>query len=201
MITLYNFARGVRGLRLCWQCEEMGLPYRVEKVTFPPSPEYLALHPMGNVPFLVDGEVSMHESIAIMLYLASKYGPTPLLPEKNDPAFARALELLVFTEASFGAGLNTLMTAHFGAPTDHKKNWSIGVQEKLAAKQLAFLEERLGDRPFLVGDAFTLADIAVSTSMGMWKGALNKEIPPRIAAWRDRLQERPAYQRAQQAST
>ena len=54
MIRIHDFARGARGLRVVWQCEEMGLPYRFETVSFPPSAAYLALNPLGSVPFLED---------------------------------------------------------------------------------------------------------------------------------------------------
>lgn len=201
MILIHNFPRGARGVRLFWQCEEMGLPYETAAVTFPPSAEYRALNPFGNVPFIQDGEVAIHESIAIMLYLAGRYGPTMLVPPKDDPAFATMLQLLVFTEASFGAGMNMLMAAHFGAPPEAKRNWSVGVQEDIAAAQLAFVEGKLGDRVHLVGDQLTLADIAMCTALGIWKGALGKDIPPRLAAWREGLMERPAYQRASARQT
>ncbi len=79
MITVYNFARGARGLRVIWQCEEMGLAYRVETVTYPTPASYRALNPLGSVPYLEDddGGVGMSESVAMMLYLADRYGPTP----------------------------------------------------------------------------------------------------------------------------
>ena len=54
MITIHNFPRGARGVRVFWTCEEMGLPYARAVVTYPPSPEYLALNPLGSVPFLED---------------------------------------------------------------------------------------------------------------------------------------------------
>ena len=92
MIKIYNFARGARGRRAIWQCEEMSLPYQIEKVSYPPSDAYRALNPLGNVPFLEDeGGVAMGESVAMMLYIAQKYGPTPLLPGKDDPSLALLL--------------------------------------------------------------------------------------------------------------
>ena len=52
MIRIHNFPRGARGLRVYWQCEEMSLPYQLEAVSFPPSEDFRALHPLGPVPFL-----------------------------------------------------------------------------------------------------------------------------------------------------
>src|SRR5262245_62991859 len=103
MIRIYNFARGARGLRVYWQCEEMALPYQVETVSFPTSAAYRARNPLGTVPFLEDeGGVAINESVAMMLYLAQKYGPTPLLPGKDDPILARVLQMTVFAEATLG---------------------------------------------------------------------------------------------------
>ena len=201
MITIHNFLGGARGIRVIWQCEEMGLPYRCSPVTFPPSEAYLAVNPVGNVPCIEDeGGVAINESVAIMLYLADRYGPTPLLPGKDEPALlARTLQLLVMAEAMFGASMNSLMEAHFGAPEADKRNWSVGVTEHRAGGALAYAQAALGDRSYLVGDRLTLADMAWVTGLGIWRGALGKEIPPAFTAWRDRLTERPAYQRASAA--
>jgi glutathione S-transferase len=196
MITIHNFVGGARGLRVCWQCEEMGLAHRVETVTFPPSAAYRAKHPLGSVPFLEDGAVAIHESVAIMMYLAERYGPTSLLPAKDTADFATVLDLTVFSEATLGASLNTLMAARYGAPPEHKDKGSARQNDQKVNRALGYLEARLGARDFLVGDDLTLADIAVVTGLGMMKGALQKPIPDALAAYRDRLLERPAYQRA-----
>ncbi|MBL8549319.1 MAG: glutathione S-transferase family protein [Hyphomonadaceae bacterium] len=198
MIRITNFARGARGLRLAWQCEEMGLAYETAFVGYPPPAEYLAKNPLGNVPFLEDeGGVAINESAAIMLFLANRYGPTPLLP--RAPALnARVTQLTVYAEATFGAGANTLMVAHFGAPDAEKKNWSVRMQEEAAERSLAYLVNVLGGGAFLVGDDLTLADIAIATGLGMYKGALGKELPQQLVDWRAKLAERPAYQRAAQ---
>jgi glutathione S-transferase len=195
-ITIWNFPRGGRGVRLFWQCEEMGLAYETKAVAFPPSAEYLALNPLGNVPFLQDGEVAINESVAIMLYLAGKYGPTPLMPSPESPAYARVLQMLVFSEASLGACVNTLLAAKFGAPEADKANWSVRMTEDRVLQFLGFIEGVLGDAPYLAGANLTLADIAISTGMGVYRGALNKTLSPRLSAYQDRLQARPAYQRA-----
>ncbi|WP_437566563.1 glutathione S-transferase family protein [Sorangium sp. So ce542] len=197
MIKVYNFARGARGLRVMWQCEEMGLPYEVEMVSYPPSEGYRALHPLGNVPFLEDeGGVAIHESVAMMLYLAQKYGPTPLLPDRDDPALARVLQMTVFGEAAIGAGVNALLTAHFGAPEADKRSWSVVTHEASVERALRFTAGLLGDGPFLAGERLTLADISVSTAIGIYRGALGKALPDALAAYQERLAARPALERA-----
>lgn len=201
MIRIHNFARGARGLRLFWQCEEMGLPYQIETVSYPPSAAYLAKNPLGTVPFLEDGGVAINESVAIMLYLAQQYGPTPLLPGHGDARLARVLQMTVFGETSLGALLNPLMDAHFGAPDADKRNWSVLAMEKRVEQALSYVEGALGAAPYLAGAELTLADLCVSTTLGVWKGALGKPLPDAIVAYRERLGARPAYQRAREAAS
>jgi glutathione S-transferase len=197
MIRVHNFARGARGRRVLWQCEEMGLPYQAEVVAYPPSDAYRALNALGSVPFLEDeGGVAINESVAIMLYLAQKYGPTPLLPQKEDAALARVLQMTVFGEAALGAAINPLLVAHFGAPDAEKRGWLVTTLEGRVEQAVKYVVDMLGDRPFLAGADLTLADISVSCALGIWRGALGKALPDRLAAYQDRLQARPAYQRA-----
>jgi glutathione S-transferase len=197
-IKIWNFPRGARGVRLFWQCEEMGLAYETAAVTFPPSDAYRTLNPLGNVPFLEDGEVKIGESVAIMLYLAERYGPTPLLP-KDDPArLARVLQLTVFSEASLGAFVNTLLMAKFGAPEADKQNWSARAQDGRVDQFVDLVATTLGANKFLVGNSLTLADIAISTSLGIAVGALGKVLPPPLAAYQAQLQALPTYQRARE---
>lgn len=195
MITIYNFARGIRGTRVAWVCEEMSLPYRVQALPYPVPDEYRAKHPLGSVPFLEDeGGVAIGESVAMILYLAHRYGPTPLLPD--GPRLGRVMHMTVFAEASLGAQINTLLAAHFGAPEDDKRNWSVRGVESHVERSIDYVASLLGSQPFLAGDALTLADIAIATSLGLWKGALGKALPEVLVAYRERIGEREAYRRA-----
>lgn len=199
MIRVYNFEGGVRGLRVAWQCEEMGLAYEAKAFAFPAPADYRAKYPPGSVPFLEDeGGVAMGESVAMMLYLAQRYGPTPLLP--SEPAqMARVLQLVTASEASMGGLMNPMMGTRFMAPADQKSSWTLSFCEGQVKRALGYAEDLLGERAFFVGDELTLADIAVSTALGMWTGALDQEIPPRLAAHRERMMARPGYQRAKAA--
>ena len=198
MITIYNFAGGARGFRIAWQCEEMGLAYRPVSLPYPVPDDYRAKYPLGSVPFLEDeGGVGIGESVAIMLYLAGRY-PGTLLPD--DPAqLARTLQFALFAETTLGGTMNPLMAAKFGAPDADKRNWSVRMGEAGIATGLAWLAAELGDRPFLVGDDLTLADIAIAPALGIWKGALGGEVPEPLETWRARLAGRPAYAKAREA--
>jgi glutathione S-transferase len=197
MMTIHNFVRGARGQRAMWVCEEMGLPYAVKAHSFPVGAAYHALNPLGTVPFLEDdGGVALNESIAIMLYIAQRYGPTPLLPTGDDALMARCLQLTVFGETEIGANLNPLLAARFGAPEADKRNWSIRGIEQRVSRAVEYAATLVQDRSYLVGEELTLADISVTCGMGIWQGALGGELPAGLAAYQDRLRARPAYQRA-----
>ena len=200
MITIHNFARGARGLRVAWQCEEMGLPYRVQVHPFPTPPSYRALNPLGSVPYLEDDATgaAMGESVAMMLHLAHRYGPTSLLPADAN-THARALQWTVFSEATLGAALGPLMTARFMAPEGEKQNWSVRASGARVEQALAHLSDSLGEGPWLLGEAFSLADIAISTALSMWQGALDGVLTERLAAYQSRATAREAYQRARGA--
>jgi glutathione S-transferase len=198
MLTIHNFARGARGLRVMWQCEEMGLPYQVKAVSFPPSAEHRALYPHGSVPFLEDDAcgVAIGESIAILLYLASRYGPTPLLPPRDAPLLARVLQMTETGEAMLGAALNPLLDARFLAPEADKDNWSVRSQRARVGRALDYLAGMLAEHEFLAGTGLTLADISVLPALGLCQ-ALSLTLPASLDAYHAHLSTRPAYQRAQ----
>jgi glutathione S-transferase len=202
MMTIHNFARGARGQRVMWLCEEMGLPYTVRNHSFPVGPDYRALNPLGTVPFLEDsGGIALNESVAIMLYIAQRYGPTPLLPTGDPALMARCLQLTLFGETEIGMNLNPLIAAHFMAGEADKRNWSVIGLERRVTRAVEYAEALLSERSFLVGEDLTLADISVSCALGIWQGALTGRLPPRLAAWQDTLRARPAYQRSRARCT
>lgn len=102
MITLYH-CDAARSFRPLWMLEEMGLPYELKMLPFPPrvfAKEYLALNPLGTIPFMVDGETKMTESSGICHYLGIKHGPTPLMVGPEDPAYGAFLNWMYFSDAT-----------------------------------------------------------------------------------------------------
>jgi glutathione S-transferase len=197
MLRIHNFARGARGQRVMWLCEEMGVPYAVQNHPFPVPASYRALNPLGTVPFLEDSEgVAMNESVAIMLYIAQQYGPTPLLPSGNAALMAQCLQLTLFGETEIGMNLNPLLAAHFMAGEADKRNWSVIGLEQRVKRAIQHADTLMHDKSYLVGDDLTLADISVSCGLGIWQGALGGELPQGLAAYQERLRARPAYARA-----
>jgi glutathione S-transferase len=196
MITIHNFQHGARGVRIAWLCEEMGLAYEPVVHAFPTSADYRAKYPLGSVPFIEDPDhgVGMGESVAILLHLATTYGPTSLAPQEPT-ARARMLEIAVMSEASFGGWLNMLLTDRYAAPPEQKGGWLTGMGEAQVKRMLDHLATRKGDSPYLAGREFTLADIAVATSLAMWEHALSRAVPESLAPWLRTVRSRPATHR------
>jgi len=197
MMTIHNFAGGARGLRVMWLCEEMGLDYSVKAHGFPVSNAYRALNPLGTVPSLEDaGGVVLNESVAIMLYIAQTYGPTPLLPSGEPARLAPCLQWTLFGETEIGMNLNPLLAAHFMAGDADKRNWSvIGLEQRLQ-RAIDHTARAVRGNDYLVGNVLSLADISVSCGVSIWEGALGGKPPPELRDYQDRLRARPAYQRA-----
>jgi glutathione S-transferase len=197
MMTVHNFAHGARGLRVMWLCEEMGLDYSVKNYAYPVPEAYRTLNPLGTVPLLEDdGGVVLNESVAILLYIAQRHGPTPLLPSEDPLRLARCLQWTLFGETEIGMTLNPLLAAHFTAADADKRNWSvIGLEQRLQ-RAVNHAERSIEGNDYLVGNVPSLADISVSCGLAIWQGAFRAKLPPKLSDYQGRLRARPAYQRA-----
>jgi glutathione S-transferase len=201
MLKIFHAPR-TRSLRIVWLCEEMGLPYEIAAVKFgDPSPELLAVNPLRSLPAMQDGAVTMIESIAMMIYIMGKYGPTDLDLKPSDPYYARYLQFLLFGEAGMAMYGNPLVATKLFAPEDKRTNWTSDYLKATFAKRLGFADDHLGDAPYIVGNRFTAADISVGYTIGMAGFAGDIEPSPKLQAYHDRLKARPAYQRAVSRST
>jgi glutathione S-transferase len=201
MLKIFHAPR-TRSHRIVWLCEEMGLPYELTAVKFgDPSPEFLAVNPLKSLPALQDGDVTMVESIAIMLYIMGKYGPTDLDLKPGDPDYAKYLQFLLFGEAGMAMYGNPLVATKFFAPEDKRANWTSEYLRSTFAKRLGFVDNHLGDSPYIASNRFSAADISVGYTIGMAGFACGIEPSPRLQAYHDRLKARPAYQRAVSGSS
>ena len=189
-----------RGFRVAWLLEEMGLPYRLRRVDLlagvENDPEFLAINPAGFIPALQDGDVTMVESIAIMEYLMSRYGPTPLAPDARDPAFPAYLQFLHLGEAGLAASIYFVVGAlHFG-PADQRDNWSAGQALQVFKSRLGLVTRRLERSPYLAGETFTAADISVTYALQLAERAGGVTLGEVEKAYVARTTGREAYKRA-----
>jgi glutathione S-transferase len=148
MITVFGEGRG---FRVVWLLEEMGLPYRLRPVDLiagvEDDAEFLAINPAGFIPALQDGAVTMVESIAIMEYLIARHGPTPLVPDPRDPAFALYQQFLHLGEAGLGASMYIVVVSRNLAPEDDKQNWAARFALEAFENRLGLVTRQLARAP------------------------------------------------------
>ena len=200
MITISAFshvpdvAKGlVRDLRVRWALEEARLTYqaRLLEQGDQNKPEYRALQPFGQVPIFEENGVVLFESGAIVLHIAER--SEALLP-RDSAARARAVQWLI-------AALNSVEPAVwnvFAIDNIHtNQEWARlrrpGAIE-LMNKKLDALAERLGEKPFLDGEHFTVGDLMMTTVLRFHSDT--SQLDPRLVAYLKRCTSRPAFVRA-----
>jgi glutathione S-transferase len=198
MIELYH-CTDTRSFRALWALEELGLPYRLHLLPFPPrvlQPDYLELNPLGTVPLLIDGDVRMTESVAITHYLATRHGPTPLAVDSSEPDYGRWLDWMHRSEATltFPQTIVLRYTQHepergLQQAADDYTRWFLS--------RLRALTQALDGREWLCADRFTMADLCVGYALlSAHVIKLEHKFSPPIAAYWQRLTARPAFQAA-----
>jgi glutathione S-transferase len=194
------FIQKTRATRVAWLLEEMGLEYDLHRFEFADpalrSAEYRAVHPIGRVPALEDGDVTIFETGAILEYLLSRYPHDGLRPDPDDVNFPAYLQWLHYAEGMIMPQINVIMVETVFLPPERRSEPHVKRARKLLPQLVAPLEAQLEDRDYLAGN-FTAADItsgaaAISARIN---GTDFSEFP-RLDAYCDRLMERPAFKRA-----
>ena len=193
MIKVYA-SGATRSRRVLWALEEVGAPYEVVALKFPPRihhPEFLAISPAGALPVIEDGEVRLMESLAICEYVGRKFGGR-LVVSPDEPGFTDYLQYLHFGEGTLAPPLG--WARRLGAMSEKV----VAEAREVFALRLQVIERALDDgRAFLAAGRLTIADISVGYTLGLSAvSGLNDLIPPAVAAYETRLKARPAYQRA-----
>lgn len=193
MLIIHGVARS-RAFRCLWAAEEAGIAYRHDPVGFGPEGHkgaaYLALNPNGKLPAMTDGGLVLFESLAINLHIAGKAG-APLMPDGADGARALQWTLWAATEAEPNAmqwAYNTFMR-----PPEQRDPALAAAGAEALRQRLAVLEQHLADRPFLLGQVFTIADCNLAGVLyGSWFNGFDYTAFPRCLGWLERCLTRPA---------
>lgn len=205
-ITLYYTPMG-SATRVHWALNELGVPFEKVRVRMDQGDhkkaEFLAINPNGKVPALVDGDLRLFESLAILFHLGDRYGDEAhLWPRSGTDARSEAYVLSVYA-------LIEVQTAVFDyirhAGSHPRLTFPVDKRHKeVADRSLAtwktavkVLGDRLASRAYLLGDAFTLCDCAVASvvNVGGMMGGLPVD-DPRVQDWNARCTSRPALARA-----
>jgi glutathione S-transferase len=179
MLKLYGGSRS-RASIVQWYLEEIGAEYEFILIKMEEGehrqPEFLALNPMGKVPVLVDGDFKLWESGAILLYLASKYGLMPDSLQETSIIY----QWVLFANSTLATGL--FIEAN---------------REKEMPKLLTPLSQIFESQPFILGQEFTVADVAVGSILAyipiMLKLDLSKY--PGVVDYIQRINNRPSFQK------
>lgn len=154
-----------RSTRALWALYELSLPVEIVSVPFTPaslrSPEHLRVHPLGKVPTFHDGDLILHESGAIVEYLASRYGRDRIAPHPDSSDFGPYLDWIHFGEATLTNDVGLIARNLFVLPEPERSDLAITLALKAVRNDFAYLERHLSGRSFLVGEAFSAADIMV----------------------------------------
>lgn len=194
------FAPDSRAVRIVWLCEELELPYEVEmyKLGDPRmrAPEYLQVHPMGRVPALEDGDVLLCESGAIVEYILARHGGGRMVPETASPDFPVYLQWLHYAEGMIMPPVNTIVVETILLPPERKNQVNVDRATKLLGRMLSAVDQHMAGREFLAGD-FSGADIMTGHACTV-AARLGADVSdkPNVAAYIERLNQRPALKKA-----
>jgi glutathione S-transferase len=197
MITLYH-APFSRSLRVRWLLEELGLPYRLELRSFAQlkEPAYLALHPLGKLPVLCDGDLVLFESGAILQHLLERYGEGRFEPKPGTPERSLHWQWFHYAEATVTPPLG-LIVRHTSLLPEAERIPAVAEFGRRGAEgALRVVERALAGRSWLLPE-FGAADVMMgySVKLASFFGLVG-EATPNLRAYLARCEERPAWRRA-----
>ena len=200
MIEVYSWATP-NGHKVHIMLEECGLPYRAHAVDIGAGeqfdPAFLALSPNNKIPALLDPDgpdgapISLFESGAILLYLASKTGR--FLPADLRGRWS-VLEWLMFQMGGVGPMLG--QAHHFRIYAPEKIPYAIDRYTNEARRLYGVMNRKLAKTKYIAGDAYTIADIAIFPWLRSWKNqGIDWADFPHLKGWFDEIAARPAVMR------
>lgn len=197
MLTLHHL-NDSRSQRIVWLLEELGVPYEMKKYqrdaqTRLAPPELKAVHPLGKSPVIVDGDVKIAESGAVVDYIIRRYGKGAMMPARDSADFEAYNEWLHYSEGS--AMLPLMLNLYVSRLKEAGAPLHPRIDSELA-NHLGYVEGALQGRQFFVGDALTGADIQMSFVGEMAKAFGKLDAYPNLKAWLERMHARPAFKRS-----
>lgn len=196
MITIHHLNNS-RSQRIIWLLEELKLPYEIVQHQRDPvsqlAPQSLKdVHPLAKAPVLIDGDITLVESGAMMEYLLDQQDCDFLRPKKSDVNYYDYLQWLHFAEGSLSLPVITSLLLGF-----EKRSGDQAIDGYIAkelALDLGFIDAQLTAHPFFAGNSFSAADIMMTFLLeSTAKQALLAPYPS-IVKYLSKIQQRPAYQ-------
>lgn len=183
-----------RGRIVRWMLEEVGQPYRTEVMDYATTlkaPAYLAINPMGKIPAIKHGGTVVTEAAAICAYLADAFPAAGLAPPPGDRRRGSYFRWLFFAA---GPVESVVITAALGVQVKPEQKRMVGWGD--TADTLGALEGAVAGKRYILGDAFSAADVYVGSQLGwgMQFGSIEKR--PAFQSYVAGLESRPAFARA-----
>ncbi len=201
MIKLYHCA-DARSFRALWALEELGLPYELVLIPFPPRalvPGYRDINPLGTVPVMFDGEHRLTESAAMGHYLGAKYGPTDLVVDAREPAFADYLNFLHMGEATLTFPQTIVLRYTRLEPPERRAAQAADDYRQWFLARLKAASTMTGEH-FVCADRFTMADISFAYALLLAETlGMAESFPARLVPYWQAMQARDGFRRAKAA--
>ena len=200
MIKLY-YHPSPNPLKVALYLEEAGLPYELMPVDTRKgeqhTPAFLAINPNGKTPALVDGDVTVFDSNAILLYLAEKTGQ--FLPQNTPAARAQMYSWLMLVATGIGPYCGQAVHFKYFAP--EPKDYAVNRYTFEAERHWRLVDDQLASRQWMLGDTYTLVDMAVWGWSRMIPRIIGDDAwtaLPHVKRHLDSINTRPAAQRAEE---
>jgi glutathione S-transferase len=188
------FTPKTRSTRPRWMLEELGVPYELVTVDLDAKenrqPAYLRIHPLGQVPALVDGDVTVFESIAICMYLAERCSERGLAPPVSSPLRAPYYQWLLLCPSMIEPAISR-WSQHGGDVTEAEREKA---RTRFAAAAEVFTRV-LAAGPYMLGDSFSTVDVIVGSNLRWARSVGLLEGRDALSGYVDRLLARPAARR------
>jgi GST-like protein len=199
MMLKFYFSGAPNPTKVALFLEEAGLAYEAIPVDTRKGEQhtlgYLAINPNAKVPAIVDGDVTVFDSNAILLYLAEKTGK--FLPPQSDKLRGELLSWLMFVAS--GIGPYAGQSVHFRVYAPEKIDYAINRYAYEAQRHFGILDARLAKQAYMVGDSYTIVDMGVWGWARLIPNVLGEEAWskfPHLKRLVDEISSRPAAQRA-----
>ena len=192
-MKLYEFPP-TRSIRVRWALQELGVPFEAETVNLAQGEHhkapYLRVNPAAKLPALVDGDQTLTESGAILLYLAEKFPEKGLMPRALTER-AQLYRWLFFTVTELEQPLWRIARNENVYPPAERVPADIPRARKDFADMVAVLASHMRGRQFVVGDRFSVADIALAYTLDWAHEVKLLGDWPELVAYMERMYQRP----------
>ena len=195
------YAQNSRAVRIAWLLEELGLEYEIEKFSLGDremrEDAYRRVHPMGRVPALEDGDVTLFESGAIVQYLLAMHANGRMAPQPGSKEFPNYLQWLHYCEGMIMPPINTIVVETILLPPERRTELNVKRATKLLNQMLTAVEAHMEGRDFLAGE-FSGADIMTGHSVIVSRNLVKADFSdkPNLSRYADSVLQRPALQKA-----